>query len=127
MLKENTMKIVNVKVHERRRPKVGYNHRGRALIREHQADMREHFGPTRVYVRPTTYSVMENLLNRRNRPWKVWKPLVERELRDAGVQGKVRWSQYAGCKMCPCSPGFVLEDAIRLDGTPVDVWITVAE
>lgn len=121
--------IKKVSVHTRRHPKMQYvtTHNGgsKALLRDYNKDMNEYNEPTRVYVNPSNYSIMENFLNRTNRPWKLWKPLVEKELKDAGVQGKVRWSQYAGCKMCPCSPGFVLEDAIRDDGRPIDVYITV--
>jgi hypothetical protein len=120
-----TMKIVKVVVHERKLFEPEYK-RGRQT-RSSRMERSEFYEPTRVYVEPTTYSVMENLFNRRNRPWKAYKPLVEAELRNAGVQGKVHWSQYAGCKMCPCSPGFVLEDAIKLDETPIDIYITVAE
>lgn len=33
-----------------------------------------------------------------------------------------RFSMHAGCTMCPCSPGFVLDLRWTLNGNPVDVW-----
>lgn len=34
----------------------------------------------------------------------------------------LRFSMYAGCTMCPCSPGFVLDLRWCLVGDPVDIW-----
>lgn len=57
------------------------------------------------------------------------------ELRSAGhvvrVNGSLtnhyviasKFSVRAGCSMCPCSPGFVLDVRITVDGRPVDLWI----
>jgi hypothetical protein len=33
-----------------------------------------------------------------------------------------RFSVYAGCS-CPCSPGFVLDDTVRVDYRPVDLFV----
>jgi hypothetical protein len=39
------------------------------------------------------------------------RPLVSEVLKPIGRNGvKVSWSQYAGCKSCPCSPGFTFDD-----------------
>lgn len=38
---------------------------------------------------------------------------------EAGVQG---FSVYAGCS-CPCSPGFILDRAVRINHAPVDIWV----
>lgn len=124
----NAMKITKVQVHERHYPKGSSYPNGRNKPAPRQ-DIREYHEPTRVYVQPSDYSVMEHLVNRRNRPWKAWKPLVQAELADAGYTGRVRWSQYAGCKMCPCSPGFVIDRVLMDEVThaPIDVWITVSE
>lgn len=63
---------------------------------------------TKAYVSITGETLVENFGNRVARPYKAWKPFVEQALRDNGVPfTKLAWSQYAGCKMCPCSPGFV--------------------
>jgi len=87
---------------------------------------------TRVYVWPERETVMENLVNRRSRPYNEWRPLVLKELRDAGYQvEKLQWNQKAGCTMCPCSPGFIVhlknsERAIcNEDRTPIDIHLTV--
>ena len=34
-----------------------------------------------------------------------------------------KFSQKAGCSMCPCSPGFVLDVRMTHNGVPVDLWI----
>ena len=61
---------------------------------------------------------MENLFNRRNRPSRAWKqtliPAIMAKLskENPEIFEKVKgedwgWRQNCGCKMCPCSPGFV--------------------
>lgn len=120
------MKISKVQVHERGRPTSTFDWKGRN-VPPSRRDIKEFYEETRVYVQPENYSIMENLANRRSRPHNVWKPIVQQELKDAGYEGKIRWSQYAGCKMCPCSPGFILETTMRDDvsNDPIDIWITV--
>jgi hypothetical protein len=34
-----------------------------------------------------------------------------------------KFSRKAGCS-CPCSPGVVASQTVRLDGAPVDIWVT---
>ena len=66
---------------------------------------------TRVYVFPKGENLMENLMNRKTRPYTTYKKEVLPEVfRAMGLPAdtKARWSQYAGCS-CPCSPGFVLD------------------
>ena len=66
---------------------------------------------TRVYVFPKGESLMDNLMNRKARPYTVYKKEVLPEVfRAMGLpeNTKAKWSQYAGCS-CPCSPGFVLD------------------
>lgn len=36
---------------------------------------------------------------------------------------KLSYSIHAGCGMCPCSPGFILDTQVRVDGQPVDLWL----
>ena len=81
---------------------------------------------TVAYVRPRGESIMENLVNRHNRPHELWKPMVEMELRARGVNfERLTWSQYAGCS-CPCSPGFILSRMYRDEkGMPSDIHVTV--
>ena len=76
---------------------------------------------TRVYVHVENESLLEDLCNRTSRPFNLYKPVVEKALRDKGFEfDKLRWSQKAGCSMCPCSPGFILEGSWGHD-----VWITL--
>ena len=67
---------------------------------------RNNASKTRVYVEvPET--ILENVENRRNRPYKEWKQFAEKALTAFGVSfQRVGWSQKAGCS-CGCSPGFV--------------------
>lgn len=37
---------------------------------------------------------------------------------------KTRFSRRAGCS-CPCSPGVILPNALRLGGAPVDIWVSL--
>jgi len=82
---------------------------------------REYNGKTRVYVEFKGEEL---------------KPFVKKALEKLKAGGgglellntelKARWSQKAGCS-CPCSPGFILEATVRVEGTPVDIWMTVGK
>jgi hypothetical protein len=56
-------------------------------------------------------------------------PLLMSVLRQSGVDVRlstsepltVKFSKVAGCS-CGCSPGFVLNQTVRLDGRAVDIW-----
>jgi hypothetical protein len=55
-------------------------------------------------------TVWEHLENRRSRPWQELKPLVSDALVEIGVSvDKLRWDINAGCGMCPCSGGFLVD------------------
>jgi len=80
---------------------------------------------SRVYVNFTgdKAGVLENLVNRTNRPWQTVKPAVVKALQDAGYDATgLRWSQKAGCSMCPCSPGFLMP---KVHGH--DIWMDLNE
>ena len=77
----------------------------------------------RIYFFVPDYSVMENLENRRHRPYNEFRLLIPEVLKQATKKAKAskknadchwdedtkaRWSQKAGCS-CGCSPGFVLD------------------
>jgi len=73
-------------------------------------------------------SILDQLVTRRQRPHDVYRKAVEarvkQELIDGGfmqpdVKPSLRWDQYAGCSMCPCSPGFV----VRGTNTGIDIYI----
>jgi len=77
--------------------------------------------------------------------WNAWKRATTAEAANrlvmlldklSGMEGisvpedaiaSVKFSQKAGCTMCPCSPGFVLGDRVRSnqdnENGPVDMWI----
>lgn len=72
----------------------------------------------KIYVSIENETVIENLRNRKNRPYNVYKkellpqmydvlkfqhPLIYQTIKD----NKWNWNQKCGCSMCPCSPGFV--------------------
>lgn len=129
---ENNIKITEVDVIHRRAPlskdyyETKRNGSARFMQREWSKDHTEFKSTTRVYVWPKGQNIWENLMARGSEPYKAYKPLVEKELHDAGYTGKIRWDRHAGCKMCPCSPGFVLETQLDYSN-PVDVHITVTE
>jgi hypothetical protein len=66
----------------------------------------------RIYWWFENESVLDHLVNRRNEPYNVVRPLVKQWLKDNGHEfTKLRFSQYAGCT-CPCSPGFIVEGCL---------------
>ena len=87
---------------------------------------------TSRYERPYAYSivyvdfgetVLEHLENRRNRPYNLLKPIIARELTARGIEfSKIRWNRYAGCSMCPCSGGFIIEGH-----RSHTIWMTVTQ
>jgi len=76
--------------------------------RDWDRDQREYNGAPRLYIEVGDETILENLENRRRRPYNVYKKMIA-----ASGIGSVlnleglRWSRHAGCKMCACSPGFV--------------------
>lgn len=80
-------------------------------------------GQSRVYVTVEGESFWDDFANRTTRPHTLWRPLVLQALKENGVEFKsIRWSNKAGCKMCPCSPGFIIQ------GHPYparDYWLTL--
>ena len=93
-------------------------------------EWREYNEAPRMYVAVSDESIIENLENRRRRPFNVYKTMIA----ESGISGvlsleTLRWSQHAGCKMCPCSPGFVIpKQGIQIGQTKFehfDVWVTL--
>ena len=75
---------------------------------------------SRMYFWPKGESILENLLNRHDRPHLLYKKLIKLALVESGIElsqaqlVKARWSKYAGCS-CPCSPGFILSELYGKD------------
>jgi hypothetical protein len=66
----------------------------------------------RIYWWFKSETVLDHLVNRRNEPYNVIRPLVKQWLTENGHNfTKLRFSQYAGCT-CPCSPGFIVEGCL---------------
>ena len=80
----------------------------------------------RIYVWPEGESIIDNLENRHERPYSIYKKEVLPQLfRALGLKGddiKVGWSQKAGCS-CPCSPGFI----VKSNAVPWDIHVTVTD
>ena len=74
-------------------------------------DVREKWnGKSRVYIFPKGENLVENLINRRTRPYTEYRKQVMPDVLEAmGLprDTKVKWSRYAGCS-CPCSPRFIV-------------------
>lgn len=74
-------------------------------------DSKDRWKNSRVYIFPQGETLLDNLQNRRSRPFNEYrKQVMPAVLKALGLPAttKVRWSQYAGCS-CPCSPGFIVE------------------
>ena len=81
------------------------------------SNWKEYSAATRVYIFPKGETLMDNLINRKQRPYTTYKKEVMPAVLEAmGLPSntKIRWSQYAGCS-CPCSPGFIVEGDSRRD------------
>jgi hypothetical protein len=85
----------------------------------------------RIYIFPKGETLIENLGNRKHRPYTAYKKevlpvLLERLEQEnpnefACITGrKIHWSQYAGCS-CPCSPGFIIDTPNGLFDISVDI------
>jgi hypothetical protein len=82
---------------------------------------------TRIYFWPKGETIMDNLFNRRSRPFNEYRKLLPAVFAAAGVEDtsrlSARWSQRAGCG-CGCSPGFIVEgysNALYRNNIHVDV------
>ena len=72
----------------------------------------------KAYIFVSGESVIENLMNRRSRPYKFYQqnvlPIVLAEVKEKYPDLQISldpkdwgWRQSCGCSMCPCSPGFI--------------------
>jgi hypothetical protein len=104
-----SMKVLKVEAHARRMRSAS----GR--------DVRAFYASSRVYVWPKGETILENLMNRRTRPYTEYRKL----LADQPFMKGARWSRTAGCG-CGCSPGFILPTTeYNVEGKPVDYHIDV--
>lgn len=87
---------------------------------------------SRIYFLINGESLVENLLNRRSRPTKLYRRLLNKVYTQLREQGEilpqdqnpqdVKWSQTAGCS-CGCSPGFIMRDCWRLKNK--DIYVSI--
>lgn len=72
----------------------------------------------KLYIWLSDETIIQNLVNRRSRPYTEYKKLVIPLLMDKlktdhpTIYEKLKndkwgWNQNCGCSMCPCSPGFI--------------------
>jgi hypothetical protein len=95
----------------------------------HYGYKNDYFKAPRMYVSVADETILDNLANRKRRPYNVYKTLIHSsDLKNVLDLSKLSWSQSAGCS-CPCSPGFVLNhQTLTIDGDTVtrfDVWVTL--
>ena len=105
----NSMKIKNVSTSENYRE--GYGVRAYSQFRK-----------PKIYFNPEKETILENLENRRSRPYKEWQKLIPEALKRAGIPDpgyKWKWDPKAGCRMCPCSPGFVPSNMSSIPSNPL--------
>jgi hypothetical protein len=93
----------------------------------HERSGKRYAQKMRIYFDIKGETLMENLENRRCRPYNEYKKLLPQVIKELQNQGlnitgneKIYWSQKAGCS-CGCSPGFVLEG-----GWNKIVWVTLS-
>jgi len=87
-------------------------------------DWRSHESKPRIYPSVRGETLWENLARRRTSPIREYRKFIPAVLKELGLppETKVRWSQKAGCSMCPCSPGFIVETQGRWDA-----WMIVGD
>ena len=76
----------------------------------------------RIYVHHDDETLEEHFTNRRFRPTAIYRKAALEAMRNAGfdMEGSdMHWSATAGCTMCPCSPGFVVETKFIRSGRRV--------
>jgi hypothetical protein len=81
----------------------------------------------RVYLSFKGETIVDDLMNRRRRPYEVIKPLLAELLacETKAQDVKLSWSQKAGCS-CGCSPGFIVSGYVpSLERS--DAWIQIED
>lgn len=65
----------------------------------------------RIYLSKQNQGVLDEMFSgeRYNKPYNLIRPKLDEIMTALGFKPenwKYNWDRYAGCKMCPCSPGF---------------------
>lgn len=71
-------------------------------------------------------NILENLKNRRCRPYTTYRTLFSEIEKRLGLKEHIQasWSQYAGCK-CGCSPAFIIKNAHELGLYRKCIYVTI--
>jgi hypothetical protein len=92
----------------------------------HGRDYKSYISKPRIYVSVAGDTLLDSLAARGTRPPKQFRTLaVPAALAALGLAAdtRVTFSHYAGCSMCPCSPGYIVEDKSKR----ADVWVTLGD
>lgn len=83
----------------------------------------------RIYFWPVGETILENVQNRRGRPYNEFRKMIPEILRrhqfdeHAIHTAHPKWSQKAGCS-CGCSPGFII-DGIQFSNKVIHVDVSL--
>ncbi len=104
-------KILKVEVHHRAMPK-SYERR----------ELKSYNSKPRLYFHHVGENVFDQLISRHFRPQQLYRHFLPEVFRQVQLpEGTTaKWSQNAGCSMCPCSPGFIIETTMA---GHFDVWV----
>lgn len=85
------------------------------------------YSPSRVFIDIKGETVWEHLSNRYSRDYNAIKPLLAAKLNELGIEfTKLSWNRYAGCSMCACSGGFMIETGKpRGSQLGIDYWASI--
>jgi hypothetical protein len=89
-----------------------------SIEKEYSRTNEPHRYKNKMYVFVANETLLDNIQNRRNRPYNIYKkeviPVVMEKLKkkypdyyEQLKDTKWSWNRKCGCSMCPCSPGFV--------------------
>ena len=105
------------------------------IKRTNRADRKGERNPwsPKLYLFIGNESIIENVINRRTRPYTEYKkqvlPKVMDSIRetDPDLYDKLKnvqwaWDRYNGCSVCPCSPGFYAKNR---KNEFVDIFVTI--
>ena len=87
----------------------------------------------KIYISIDNETIIDNLMERQNRPYEVYKEVVIPKLMElidfkfptryaSIMKEKWGWRQDTGCSTCRCSPGFVGDNKTN---TPLDIFVTI--
>lgn len=84
-----------------------------------------------IYLWRSEESVVEQLIERHNRPHKYIEQFIPQILMNLEIpfsldKVEIKWDQYCGCS-CPCSPGFRTNIYLRVCVDITYVWVDVEE